>query len=242
MTGRFVVAVGADDVVANFDVESENEACPPASWNISPTQQISVIVDTRRPSGGQDEPSVLRRLEPARWGLIPGSAGAATPSAQLFNAPIEAATDDPAFQQAATSRRAAIPASGYYEWLTTPSGTREPHFVFFPDDQLVVFAGLYEWWRKPGSADADPNRWVLTATILTRAAAGPLAPVNTRMPVFLEPGLMEDWLDPFATGSPALLSEISEAAADLAEETNHYRVSERVADPADNSPDLIQPV
>lgn len=236
------MATTTETAIANLDVESASESAPAPSWNIAPTQQISVLVDTKRRVGNADEPPVLRRLEPAIWGLIPAGSPDPNTAAQLYNAPLERVTDTPLLSQLVASRRAAIPASGYYEWRTSPSGAAEPYFVFFPDDELFVFAGLYEWWRRPGTAETDPQRWVLSATILTRPSAGPLAELHERMPVFLEPGLLEDWLDPFATGTTELVREIGAAAADLAEETSHHRVADLVNDVTRNSSDLVQPL
>jgi len=78
--------------------------------------------------------------------------------------------------------------------------------------------------------------------MLTRASAGPLAIIHERMPVFLEPGLLEDWLDPTTPGSPELLEAVSEAARELADEVEFYEVSKDVAQRGNNSEALIQPV
>jgi putative SOS response-associated peptidase YedK len=244
MCGRFVVSRASSDLVALFDVDVEGADLPEPSWNVAPTQRIPVIIDARNRASADDPdaPPVVRRLEAARWGLVPGFATDPSASAPLFNARIETAAEKPAFHDAVASRRAAIPASGYYEWLVAPDGTKSPQFVFSADDEPILFAGLYEWWRNPAAADDDPARWLLSASILTCQGSGPLAGLHDRMPVFLEPGLMEDWLDPGTTGTAALLSEISLAASELAEDMTFHTVSSDVGSVRNDSPELVLPV
>jgi putative SOS response-associated peptidase YedK len=238
MCGRFVMSRTAGDLVALFDVDIEGAGLPGPSWNVAPTQRIPVIIDAvnRGAATDQDAPPVLRRLESARWGLVP------TASAPLFNARIETAAEKPAFREAVASRRAAIPASGYYEWLVAPDGAKTPQFVSGGDDEPILFAGLYEWWRNPAAAADDPGRWLLSTTILTRAGAGPLASLHERMPVFLEPGLMEDWLDPSTAGDAQLLADISLAAEELADDMVFHTVSGAVGTVGNDSPELVLPV
>jgi putative SOS response-associated peptidase YedK len=244
MCGRFVVSQASSDLVSLFDVDVEGAELPEPSWNIAPTQRIPVIIDSlnRAAAGQPDAPEVLRRLESARWGLVPGFAADPLESPPLFNARIETASEKPAFRSAVASRRAAVPASGYYEWRVAPDGSKEPQFVSSPDGESLLFAGLYEWWRNPKVAADDPARWLLSATVLTRQAAGALSGLHERMPVFLEPGLMEDWLDPRVSGSEELLEEISLAAADLAEDLEFHTVSTDVGSVRNNSPELTLPL
>jgi putative SOS response-associated peptidase YedK len=244
MCGRFVMSRTAGDLVALFDVDVEGAGLPGPSWNVAPTQRIPVIIDAvnRGAVTDPDAPPVLRRLESARWGLVPGFATEPTASAPLFNARIETAAEKPAFREAVASRRAAIPASGYYEWLVAPDGGKTPQFVSGGDDEPILFAGLYEWWRNPAASADDPERWLLSTTILTRAGAGPLASLHERMPVFLEPGLMEDWLDPRTAGDAQLLADISLAAEELADDMVFHTVSTAVGTVGNDSPELVLPV
>lgn len=246
MCGRFVVARASSDLVAEYDVDKPAESLPEPSWNIAPTQSVAVIIDAinREAASGTDPdaPPVIRRLESAKWGLIPGWATDPSVGSKMFNARIETAAEKPSFRAAVAKRRAAIPASGYYEWQTAADGTKTPVYIHAPDDEIVLFAGLYEWWKRLDAADDDPNRWVLSTSILTREATGHLAPIHDRMPVFLEPGLLEDWLDPQTSGGPELLEAVSEAAADLSEDLEFYRVGPAVGSVRTNSPELILPV
>ncbi|CAD5996499.1 SOS response-associated peptidase [Agreia sp. COWG] len=244
MCGRLVVSRTSGELAAFFDVDVEGDDLPEPSFNTAPTQRVSVIIDAlnRQSASDPDAPDVLRRLASARWGLVPGFAKDPAESAPLFNARIETAHEKPAFRSAVASRRAAIPASGYYEWLVEPDGTKVAQFVHSGSEEPLLLAGLYEWWRNPVADDGDPARWLLSTTILTREGSGPLASLHDRMPVLLEPGLMEDWLDPRTTGDRALLDEISLAAADLADDMEFYAVSSAVGNVRNNSPELIERV
>ena len=247
MPGRFVFTTDPDELVAMLDVDRPAGDLPPASYNIAPADRVVVIIDAVNKDASTEgydpeNPAVLRRLESASWGLVPGGAPDASVGATLFNAPVEQVLADPAFAPAARSRRAAIPATGYYVWHKGDDGSPSAQFVHSPDGEPLLLAGLYEWWKNEAAAPGDPARWLLSTTILTRAAAGPLALIHERMPLLLEPGLLEDWLDPSTPGSPELLEAVSEAAADLADEVEFYEVSKDVANVKNNSEALLQPV
>jgi len=230
-----------------LDVDRPAANLPPASYNIAPADRVTVIIDAVNKDASTEgydpeNPAVLRRLESASWGLVPGGAPDATVGATMFNAPVEQVLANPAFAPATQSRRAAIPATGYYVWHKGADGTSSAQFVHSADGEPLLLAGLYEWWKNPAAAQGDPARWLLSTTILTRASAGPLALIHERMPLLLEPGLLEDWLDPRTPGSPELLEAVSDAAADLAEEVEFYEVSKDVANVKNNSEALLQPV
>ena len=56
------------DLAAMFDVEHEGENLPEPSWNVKPTEQIPIVLESAK-----QEPAV-RRLESARWSLVPSFA------------------------------------------------------------------------------------------------------------------------------------------------------------------------
>lgn len=198
----------SSDLVALFDVDVTGDTLPEPSWNIAPTEQVSLLVDAA-PRGDDAGGPPVRRLASARWGLVPSWANDPAEGAKAFNARIETAAEKPTFRDAVVSRRAVIPANGYYEWVPGADGVKAPHYVQLPDDELMLFAALYEWWRNPRAAPQDPARWVLSTTILTRDAQGPLAELHDRMPVFVGAELMEDWLDPETEGDDDLLQGVS---------------------------------
>jgi putative SOS response-associated peptidase YedK len=248
MCGRFVVASGSDELVEMFDVHRPGAGLAAPSYNVAPTDRVNVVIDAvnrEAPSDGSydpENPPVLRRLEAAQWGFVAPNATDPAASPTLFNAPIETALATPPVAAALASRRAAVPATGYYVWQKGADGSSTAQFVHSPDGEMLLLAALYEWWKNPAAAQDDPDRWLLTTTLLTRASAGPLAIIHERMPVFLEPGLLEDWLDPHTPGSEELLEAVSDAAAELGDDLEFYEVSKAVASVKNNSEELLAPV
>ena len=235
MCGRFVLSQTSADLVALFDIDEPGADLPGPSWNIAPTQRIAVVAESMK--GVEEGEPPRRRLAGARWGLVPRSA--ADPSGPpLFNARVESVAEKPSFREAFAARRAVVPASGWYEWRVGADGAKSPVFVSPGGGALVLFAGLYEWWRS-----AEPGApWLLSATILTRPSAGAVADVHERMPVLLQPELLEDWLDPLTPGDGALLRAATDGAAELAEELGVQRVGAAVGTVGSNGPELIEPV
>jgi putative SOS response-associated peptidase YedK len=238
MCGRFVLDRRTADLVALFDVDTAGDDLPEPSWNIAPTQRISIVLDSL-PRATEDEPfpEPLRRLESARWGLVPGSATDPGAGSPLFNARNEDAASNPSFAGALAKRRAVVPASGYYEWRIV-DGARVPYYVSLPGDELLVFAGLFEWWRNAYAPEGSPERWLLSATILTRSSAGNLVELNDRMPVFLDADMVEGWLDPQEEGGQELVDEIAAGALEVAGRIEFHEVGHAVGSMQNNGEQL----
>ncbi|PTL73583.1 hypothetical protein C1I63_12510 [Rathayibacter caricis DSM 15933] len=236
MCGRFVLSQTTADLVALFDIDDVGEDLPSPSWNIAPTQRISVVAESMK--GVEEGSPPRRRLAGARWGLVPRSAADPSAGAPLFNARIESVAEKPAFRESYAARRAIVPASGWYEWRVGADGAKTPVFVSPGGDSVVLFAGVYEWWR----AAAPGSPWLLSATILTRPSAGALIDVHERMPVLLQPELIEDWLDPLAEPDGSLLRAAADGAAELAEELGIAEVGPAVGTVSNNGPELIRPL
>ncbi len=240
MCGRFVVATAPEDLADLFHVHTIGDDLPRPSLNVAPTDRVPIVLDARPKGENSAEPPV-RRLESARWGLVPGWAGDVKIGITAFNARIESAADKPHFRSAVAKRRAILPATGYYEWRTL-DGTKVPYFIHLPGGELTLFAGLYEWWRDPARADDDPQRWLLSASVLTRESGGALNDIHDRMPVFLHPDLIDEWLDPAERGGRQLLEEISARGAEQAQRMQFHEVDRSVGNVRNNSPLLTQPL
>ncbi|MCY7413367.1 MAG: SOS response-associated peptidase, partial [Salinibacterium sp.] len=169
MCGRFVVTSPTAELVAAFDVQFVGENLPDPSWNIAPTQSVAVVVDSVSRDRAGQEPA--RRLEAARWGLVPSWAKDIAIGSKAFNARIETAAEKPMFRSALASHRAVVPASGYFEWRMTDNG-KIPEYIFSTDGAPLAFAALYSWWRDPTFVGPAPREWILSTTILTRASTG----------------------------------------------------------------------
>lgn len=232
MCGRFVTAIEWTEIAELYDAQEATGRLPDASWNVAPTDTIGIVLDSAKTG--------TRRLEPARWGLVPGWADDASVGARAINARVEDVGSKPTFRKAVIRRRAIIPALGYYEWKRV-GPCKQPYFVHGGGLPLA-FAGLYEWWRNPQAAPHAPDRWVLSATILTMQAAEPMSLLHDRVPVLVSPELSDLWLDPAVAGSPALLGRVSSRSTEIARELELHPVSAEVGDVRRNGPHLIEEV
>ncbi|KAB1661103.1 SOS response-associated peptidase [Pseudoclavibacter sp. CFCC 13796] len=241
MCGRIVQAK-TSDYVALFDVEQEDTAGFTPTWNLKPTQSALVVAD-----GDKDG---IRRLTPARWSLVPPWSKELKLRFPTFNARIETAGQKPTFRASMKRRRCIFPVDGYYEWETV--GRSKRPYLVHADLQATPFAlaGLYSWWRDTSAGElcasvasgapdaatdaavepgAHGDGWVLTATVLTQAAAPGLAWLHDRMPVMLDSsaggrGLLDAWLAPDIDGS-SLAHEVETASAATAEALAWHEVA-----------------
>lgn len=234
MCGRFVVASAGSELVGVLRVDLEADDLPAPSYNVAPTDRVAIVIDSTK-----TEPPT-RRLEAARWGLIPGWAKDPKIGARAINARSEELEDKPMFRVALHKRRAVVPASGYYEWKTTDAG-KVPHYIHPADGSPLLMAGLYEWWKDPARSDDDPLRWLLSFTILTRDSIGHLGSIHDRMPLFVDADHADAWLDPSTDNVRDVLDAAIDAAPAVAETLDDYTVSRAVGNVRNNSPELIEP-
>ncbi len=245
MCGRFVVAGERRDLLGLFEVEIEADDLPPKSWNVRPTDPIAIVLDSvKKTASGRspDESTRVRRLESARWSLTPSFSKTLAMRGPTFNARSETAATKSMFASAVKSKRAIIPASGYYEWKT--QGKTKTPFYIHPGpggagEDTIAFAGLYSWWRDAARADDDPARWVLTATILTMDAMGPLRDIHDRTPVTLPRSWWDDWLDPSIEGDQTMVDAAVSASV---AEAQQLRVHEVAPVRGDDRAGLINPL
>lgn len=203
-----------------FHADIVEPGMPEPSFNVKPTQSIPIIVGT----------PPERRVAPARWSLVPLWADDLKLKFPTFNARIETAAAKPTFKASVKSKRCLVPFDGYYEWLT--EGTQKtPYYVHRIDQQPLLLAGLYSWWRSPTTEE-----WHLTATILTRESAAQLAPLHDRMPVLLHPDFVDDWLNTEIPGDEGLLAAASDSGLVSVSE---LRIDE-VAPLRGDGPELIE--
>lgn len=103
MCGRFVVARVASELVGVLRVDLEGDDLPEPSYNVAPTAPVAIVLDSAK-----TEPPT-RRLETARWGLVPGWAKDPSIGARAFNARSEELESKPMFRTALEKRRAVVP-------------------------------------------------------------------------------------------------------------------------------------
>lgn len=227
MCGRYVLATPVSDLVALFEIDEASDALPEPNWNIPPTTTVPIVVEPMP----RDETPPIRRLEAARWGLVPSWADDVSIGVRAFNARSETAAEKPMFRDAVRERRALVPADGWYEWQTQPDA-KTPFYVH--GDAPVSFAGLYAWWKQPDGS------WLLSTTILTTASAGELASIHERMPVVVAPQMRDAWLDPTEDGEAALEAVAADAPEAIASLTAHA-VDKRVGSVREQGAELLNP-
>src|SRR5690554_1418206 len=238
MCGRFASFRQAQDLADAFALAfvDEDAAELPASWNVAPTQQLRLVVE--RPERLEDgtHGAVVRQLRLARWGLVPSWAKDPSIGSKMFNARSETVAEKPAFKRALAARRGIVPAEGYYEWQARASG-KQPHLVHAPDDAVLALAALYEFWKNPAAAESDPDRWLVTATIITRASVGELEQIHDRQPVILPPETWDAWLSP-GTSTAEALTILGVEPPELVATP----VGTAVGRVAENGPQLVAPI
>ena len=175
------MATPFQQIAIDFEALTELEFAP--DFNVAPSKPVPVLWQRPRDEGE-------RRLDVARWGLIPSWAKDPSVGVRAFNARIETAAEKPTFRSAFVKRRCVLPADGYYEWRQAPGrGPKQPMYIHAADGAQLAFAGLYERWT-----DAEGSE-LWSASILTGPALGPLAEIHDRMPLTVSRELIEPWLD-----------------------------------------------
>lgn len=204
MCGRFAVTTDPALLAQQFDAANEVPEATSAepNYNVAPTTDIAALVC--RHSEPEDDAS--RRLRLMRWGFVPpwtkarpdGSPVAGGPL--LINARAETVTSSPAFRTAAAHKRCLIPMDGWYEWRGE-KGDKTPFYLHATDGKPLLMAGLWTVWHAPGEHTPP----LLSATIVTTDAVGPLADIHPRMPLSISAEDWDRWLDPDAPVDGGLL-------------------------------------
>ncbi|MFI8527954.1 SOS response-associated peptidase [Promicromonospora sukumoe] len=212
MCGRFASFTQTQDLADELAIAeiAEDARLLPPSWNVAPTDPVRIVVE--RAAKGSAE--VSRSLQLARWGLVPSWSKDPSGGARMINARSESLVDKPAFAKPFKARRCLVLADGYYEWrkLSLPaSGSKkvpkQPYWIHPAGPGVAAFAGLYEFWRNPAASESDPDRWLVSTTVVTRPASDDMAAIHDRMPLVLPPEAWNRWLDP-AVGDATDLLEI----------------------------------
>jgi len=228
MCGRFVSSSPPDELAKYFDVEAVAESVLEPSFNVAPTQDVYVVVE----SGG------LRRLDTFHWGLVPFWAKDPSTGNKMINARVESIAEKSAYKRAFQKRRCIIPADGFYEWKKVPGQkAKQPYFIQRVDGEPMAFAGLWEVWRPADDTErtSDPLR---SCTIITGQPNEKVAEIHDRMPVMLPPSAWDAWLDRENDDLHALGKLLVPVPASL---LDLHPVSRAVNNVQDTGPELIEP-
>ncbi len=221
MCGRFTQAAPGEVIAELFELSAVPVLAP--RYNVAPTQDVAAV---RVGTGG------WRELVALHWGLLPAWVGDRAAASRMINARAETVAEKPAFRAAFRSRRCLIVADGFYEWRRL-GARKQPHFIGFADGRPFGFAGLWERWPGEGSGPVE------SCAIVTTAANEVVAPVHDRMPVIIDPGEFQLWLDPEVRDPEALRPLLRpHAGAGM----RAYPVSEVVNSPRNDVPACREPL
>ncbi len=230
MCGRFTLrtnfSVWSQQFLPQFDPGSLETVDFPPRFNVAPTQSIPCVL---REATGED-----RKVGTFRWGLVPSWAKDLAIGNRMINARGETVDSKPSFRRAFAQRRCVIPADGYFEWKKVSDG-KQPYLMEVGSKGVFAMAGLWEENRKV-SEDGSPVR---TCTIITTSANSVTKEVHDRMPVILEPGDVERWLDPGFRDTEKLKELLQPAPDSLFDLTP---VSGRVNSPRIDDPECVEPI
>ena len=209
MCGRFASWADKDKIIQHYGLQDAS-ACE-AAYNIYPSSRIPVV----RLRDGEG-----RELAACHWGLIPH--WARDRKLAPINAKAETVAKKPYFRESFRKRRCLIPANGYFEWQHR-DGRKQPWFIRVKDADIFSFAGIWDRWERP-------DETLESCAIIVTAASPGTAAIHDRMPVIIDPGDYESWLN--------------EPREDLlrpyAGEMEAYPVSTRVNNPRNQGVELIQ--
>ena len=207
------------------------------NYNVAPTTAISAVV--KRHTEPDDEST--RRVRTMRWGLVPpwtkagADGGPDTKGPLLINARADKVVQSPAFRSSAKHKRCLIPMDGWYEWRGDKA-PKTPFYMYAADGELLFMAGLWSTWRPKSGDTPEDAPPLLSATIITTDAAGPLARIHDRMPLTISAADWDRWMDPDAPIDEGLLR----GHGDL-DRIAIREVSTLVNNIRNNGPELIEP-
>ena len=218
MCGRTALMATPEDLRETFGLAES----PPvtAHYNVPPSQPVAAVRVVRG--------SPARTMEMLRWGLVPPWAEDEKNGHKLPLARLETVTTTRAFRDAIRRRRCLVVVSGFYEWKRDGKGPSQPYFIRPPRGGVLALAGVWERWK---SADGEV---VESCAILTQPARPPVDAIHDRMPLVLEPGAWDPWLDPGIEDVAALL-------VPRQPELEAFAVSAHVNDPRHDDPRCLRP-
>jgi putative SOS response-associated peptidase YedK len=222
MCGRFTLTASPDHLQDAFpDFAVPRQMSP--HYNIAPTQPIAVV-----PNTGENAVDFFV------WGLIPSWAKDPSIGNKLINARGETLGEKPSFRSAYRRRRCLVLADGFFEWTKVPGERgKQPHYITLKDGGPFAFAGLWEQWFSPDGSE------IKSATIVTTEPNALIAKLHDRMPVILHPEDYDRWIDP-AEKDPESLQGLLKAYP--ASKMRHFPVSRKVNTPANDLPEVIEPL
>jgi putative SOS response-associated peptidase YedK len=171
-------------------------------------------------------------IESYEWGLLPYWVQDPKEHRRPINARTETVFDKPMFRESIRGRRCLVPADGYYEWRTTPTG-KIPFWFTMARGEPFFFGGVWDTWHS-GKVDQLP-----TFALLTTSPNELCAQVHDRMPVIIPASAYQLWVDPAVKDPNAIKPLLGAFPAD---QMRMREVSRAVNNSKSEGPELIEPV
>ncbi|MGQ0576330.1 MAG: SOS response-associated peptidase [Pseudonocardia sp.] len=244
MCGRYASIKAPADLAGEFRAVDATGDAAVVDFNVAPTKQVVAVVERhpRDADGTPDPDRTQRSLRMLRWGLVPSWAKDPKGGARMINARAESAREKPAFRRAMASRRCLLPAAGWYEWQRGPDH-KQPYYTSYADGSSLAMAGVWEFWKPKQDPDGEYPDGLLTCSVLTTDAVGPLAQVHDRMPLILAPPTWDTWLDPdLAATDDTLAALLAPPSDELVARFALRPVSPLVNSARNNGPELVAPM
>ena len=172
MCGRFTLRSPEGRKIDQINWADFQDLVP--RYNIAPTQDVLTVVERE----AQREATFLQ------WGLIPWWSKEAK---GFINARVETIEQKATFKDSFRERRCLIIADGFYEWERMGK-ISQPYYFRMKDEAPFAFAGIWDRWK-------DNDRTITSCAIITTTANELLATFHTRMPVILQTGSYNLWLN-----------------------------------------------
>ncbi|MCX2819644.1 SOS response-associated peptidase [Haladaptatus sp. F3-133] len=214
MCGRYSLRATGEELTERFGADGVGFE---PTYNAAPGQSLPVVREEER-----------RSLDLLDWGLVPSWSDDAD---GYINARSETVAEKPSFAEAYEGRRCLVPVDGFYEW------DDDPYYVGF--ERVAGLAGIWERRvpdrRQSGldefGGEGDGQEVQETFAILTTEPNEQVARLHHRMAAVLAPEEEDGWLDGSLTADE--LDPRDEPAT-------VRRVSERVNDPSNDDPSLVE--
>ncbi|MHA2249483.1 MAG: SOS response-associated peptidase [Candidatus Kariarchaeaceae archaeon] len=210
MPSRFCFYGEAQEIVNRFPVDEVNIDYY-KYYNIKPTNRVVGIV--------QNEKNEVVKL---RWGFVKGN--------KFFKARSETVHEKRLYGKAFRERRCLILANGFFEWKKE-DGKSIPYYFKLKNNDIFAIAGVYNVHED----DEGENQYQFA--VLTTEANDLVGEIFHRMPVILEKGTEEKWLDKEAESGE--LMEIMHPFD--VKQMESYQVAE-LPSRKDRGPDTIKPI
>lgn len=218
MCGRFSFSPLAKIIEDRFDVKVDQRYRP--RFNSAPSQDLAVISNT--------DPAVLSYY---RWGLIPFWAKDHKIGNRMINARAETITEKPAFRNSFYRKRCLVLSDGFFEWKKINQKDKIPFRILMKDQGLFAMAGIWDKWQNDAGED------VHSFSILTIGPNELMVNIHHRMPVILDEESEKTWL---GESDPHVLKELLRPYP--AEKMTAYPISKAVNIPANDNPEILNPV